>query len=102
LLISCHIANNVSAQALYSLTQDNPPFRNAVLSNPSALQVLLQVCQADHAGPEGSAGGRVKGKGKAKNASSDAQSELSDGRALLCRVLIAGEFDLFMTRESRG
>lgn len=84
------------AQALYSLSQDNAPFRKALLSNPAALQILVQICRADHTDAESSGKGGAKGKGKAKNGVTDSESGMGDGRALLCRVLVAGQSSRYL------
>lgn len=64
------------------MTQDNFPFVRALLSNPDALPVLIEVARQDHAPLERD----LKGKGKAK----DEDQEIGDGRPLLTRVLITG------------
>ncbi|WWD16378.1 hypothetical protein CI109_100804 [Kwoniella shandongensis] len=80
-----------AAQALYSLSQDNFPFRKALITHPSALQTLIEVAQQDHAPAESSQQAKSKkGKGKDKQSNGDAQEELPEGRALLRRVLVCG------------
>ncbi|WRT65823.1 uncharacterized protein IL334_002773 [Kwoniella shivajii] len=80
-----------AAQALYSLTQDNPPFRRAFVSYPSALETVISVIEEDHALVESSQQAKTrKGKGKDKQVNGAEQDELPDGRALLRRVLASG------------
>ncbi|WWC88040.1 uncharacterized protein L201_002943 [Kwoniella dendrophila CBS 6074] len=80
-----------ASQALYSLTQDNPPFRKAIVQYPNALETIISVIEQDHAPIESSQNAIArKGKGKDKQVNGDAQNDLPDGRALLRRVLISG------------
>ncbi|WVW80287.1 hypothetical protein I302_102265 [Kwoniella bestiolae CBS 10118] len=80
-----------ASQALYSLTQDNPPFRKAVVNYPNALETIISVIEQDHVPVESSQNAKArKGKGKDKQANGDAQDDLPDGRALLRRILISG------------
>ena len=76
----------LTAQAMYSLSQDNPDFQRKVLRNPTAIQTLVEIVSEDHQKAEG----KRKGKGKA-NGKGD---EVEDGRALLLRVLVAGELSI--------
>ena len=91
-LAACETASRVwadqAAQALYSLSQDNPEFANALLSIPAALPALVNIAQE---GPDGSG---AKGKGKAKGTSNGDMVKKEDGRELLC-VLVCGRCMLF-------
>ncbi|WWC96818.1 hypothetical protein V866_003693 [Kwoniella sp. B9012] len=80
-----------ASQALYSLTQDNPPFRKAVVNYPNALETIISVIEEDHLPVESSQNAKArKGKGKDKQTNGDVEQELPDGRALLRRVLVSG------------
>jgi hypothetical protein len=81
-----------SAQALYSLSQDNPPFRHALYNHPTALPALVAIAREDHTAAEDSVVRKTKtGKGKEKSSDADGHAdELGDGRALLVRVLVCG------------
>lgn len=73
----------ILAHALYSLSQDNWPFTRNVISQPAALNELVTIVQQEQSTS-------VKGKGKGKANAQD------DGRALLTRVLVAGELRVTM------
>lgn len=78
------------AHALYSLSQDNWPFTRNVISQPAALNELVAIVDQDHTS-------MIKGKGKSKaNGSAN-----DDGRALLTRVLVAGESQLTVCADIR-
>ncbi|WWC60440.1 uncharacterized protein I303_103012 [Kwoniella dejecticola CBS 10117] len=80
-----------AAQALYSLTQDNPPFRKAVVSYPNALETIIGVIEEDHTPVESSLAAQTrKGKGKDKQPNGDTADDFPDGRALLRRILVSG------------
>ncbi|KAK8861699.1 hypothetical protein IAR55_002522 [Kwoniella newhampshirensis] len=80
-----------AAQALYSLSQDNFPFRKALITHPTALHTLIEVVQQDHLQAESSQQAKSKkGKGKDKQADGATQDDLPEGRALLRRILISG------------
>ena len=72
---------------MYSLSQDNFTFQRSVISQPSALAELVNICGKDHTASISSAKNKGKGKGKGKAANG---TEEDDGRALLMRVLVAG------------
>ena len=80
-LALCFIVDSTIAQAIYSLSQDNPEFQRKVLHSDVAVQTLARMVSADTEQNNG----RKKGKGKAT-----AGEKEEDGRALLLRVLIAG------------
>lgn len=73
-----------SAQAMYSLSQDNLPFKRAILSQPHALEVLVTVITDSRTSKDTSTKGKEKGKQSAE--------AVDGGRALLLRLLVAGEF----------
>lgn len=81
------------AQALYSLSQDNPPFRHALYNHPTALASLVAIAREDHTAAEDSLARKTKTtKGKEKSSDANGHAdELGDGRALLVRVLVCGE-----------
>lgn len=76
----------LAAQAMYSLSQDNFPFRRKMLNEPAALQVLARVV-ANESGSKAKAA--PKGKGKADGANGNVDSEDSDSANLL-RLLVCG------------
>jgi hypothetical protein len=81
------------AQALYSLSQDNPPFRHALFNHPTALPSLVAIAREDHTAAEDSLVRKTKPtKGKEKSSDANGHAdELGDGRALLVRVLVCGK-----------
>ncbi|RXK39662.1 hypothetical protein M231_03016 [Tremella mesenterica] len=58
-----------AAQALYSLSSDNEPFKLALLRHPMALSTIVDICQKS-------------------NGMMDDEDELGDGRTLLARLLL--------------
>jgi hypothetical protein len=91
-----------SAQALYSLSQDNPSFRTAILRHPTALPSLVALAREDHADAEIQS--RNSGKGRSKRKEKEVEgNEIGDGRALLMRLLVCGESrsDLPFVRSPR-
>jgi hypothetical protein len=86
--------NSSAAQAMYSLSQDNPPFTQALFRHPTGVQAIVAAVEADHAAAETELAKRskaMKGKGKKGEANGAEASDLPDGRALLARVSLAGE-----------
>ncbi|WVQ78675.1 hypothetical protein IAT38_000762 [Cryptococcus sp. DSM 104549] len=80
-----------AAQTLFALSQDNQPFRKALILHPTARQTLVEVAQEDHLPTEANQVKPRKGKGKGKaGAEMEPESDLPDGRALLRRVLVCG------------
>lgn len=75
---------------MYSLSQDNEPFTNAILRHPTAIQAIVGAVETDHGAVEEQLSKRVS-KGKKKEINGDAAEHLPDGRALLARVSLAGE-----------
>lgn len=68
---------------MYSLSQDNTPFKRAILSQASALEVLVTaITDSGKTITNGSAKGKEKRTG--------AESEADGGRELLLRLLVAG------------
>nr|XP_019011947.1 uncharacterized protein I206_02784 [Kwoniella pini CBS 10737]OCF50728.1 hypothetical protein I206_02784 [Kwoniella pini CBS 10737] len=56
-----------ASQALYSLTQDNPPFRKAIVNYPNALETIISMIEEDHTPVESSYAAQSRnGKGKSK------------------------------------
>ncbi|KAL1411919.1 hypothetical protein Q8F55_002905 [Vanrija albida] len=91
-----------AAQALYSLTQDNRPFTNALLHTPDALPTLVALAKADHAALEAELKAKAaKAKGKKKAAPEAEDEEVGDGRLLLTRVLVAGTLRNIVDAGSR-
>jgi hypothetical protein len=87
-LAACESGSLISAdqvaQALYSLSQDNEPFREALLAQPTALPTLKNIVREVHDT------GTANGKGKApKSNGGEAEEEI--GRAALIRLLTSGE-----------
>lgn len=83
---------------MYSLSQDNPPFTQALLRHPTGVQAIVAAVEADHAAAEAQLAKRTKaveGKSKKGDANGiengDGQVDLPDGRALLARVSLAGQ-----------
>ena len=73
------------AHLLYSLSQQTDDLRNAILSEPHALDTLVQVVQSDHA----RSGAKTKPHGKQKWNGAAAEEE--EDRLLFLRLLISGE-----------
>ena len=83
---------------MYSLSPDNEPLREGLLSAPTGVATVLDVLRADHTALSKASGERKKASKKSKSKSGDAmdvsEEVAIDGRYLLVRVLAAGESTL--------
>ncbi|EIW66481.1 hypothetical protein TREMEDRAFT_70084 [Tremella mesenterica DSM 1558] len=93
-----------AAQALYSLSSDNEPFKLALLRHPMALSTIVDICQVDHTRDSHQTSNRKpNGKGKEKsNGMMDDEDELGDGRTLLARLLLCGVLRNVVTTGSEA